>query len=292
MIVWWSCAPKNVENYASESRGKMVEQIKKAVEDADLVLVGIGEDFGISEKQIMNERPEVFADETLGEQALGYLVCQCRLQEAGDAARYSAYKNLWNLICDKNYFCISVNTDDILYQPITESGETFRQNRIVTPCGGYRKLQCSNGCEGVWEKPQDAWKIWAKEYVQMFQPKGTDRMVPAMPAEQVCPKCGKPLVFNNVYAQQYNEQGYLSEWEIYTKWLEGTVNRKVCILELGAGMKFPTVIRWPFEKVTAYNRKATMFRIHKSLYQFPDRVEGRGIGVKEDPVDFFANKFV
>ena len=98
MIVWWSCAPKNVENYASESRGKMVEQIKKTVEDADLVLVGIGEDFGISEKQIMNERPEVFADETLGEQALGYLVCQCRLQEAGDAARYSAYKNLWNLM--------------------------------------------------------------------------------------------------------------------------------------------------------------------------------------------------
>ena len=57
----------------------MVEQIKKAVEDADLVLVGIGEDFGISEKQIMNERPEVFADETLGErlEKLGVVVRSC-----------------------------------------------------------------------------------------------------------------------------------------------------------------------------------------------------------------------
>ena len=57
-------------------------------------------------------------------------------------------------------------------------------------------------------------------------------------------------------------------------------------------MKFPTVIRWPFEKVAAYNRKTSMFRIHRSLYQFPDSVEGRGIAVAEDPVEFFSNKFV
>lgn len=272
----------------------MVEQIKKAVKDADLVLVGIGEDFGVSEKQIMDEQPEVFADENLGEQALGYLVSQCRKEEKENATRYKAYKNLLDLIHDKNYFCISVNTDDILYQPIGENGENFRQNRIVTPCGGYRKLQCPKECTEVWEEPQTAWVIWAKEYVQAFQAskKGETKRIPALPKEQVCPKCGSSLVFNNVYAPHYNEHGYLSQWGIYTKWLEGTVNKKICILELGAGMKFPTVIRWPFEKVAAYNRKTSMFRIHRSLYQFPDSVEGRGIAVAEDPVEFFSNKFV
>ena len=83
----------------------MVEQIKKAVKDAELVLIGIGEDFGVSEKQLMDEQPEVYADEKLGEQALGYLVSQCRKEEKENAIRYKAYKNLLDLIHDKNYFC-------------------------------------------------------------------------------------------------------------------------------------------------------------------------------------------
>ena len=269
----------------------MVEQIRAAVETAQLVLVGIGEEFGISEKEIMEKYPEVFADETLSEQALGYLVQACREQEEKEqnGKLHQAYQHLWELIREKNYFCISANTDDLLYETTVENGGKFRQDRIVSPCGGYRKLQCPGECTEVWAEPETEWKNWAKNYIQNVGKQGTERN---MPKEQTCPKCGRPLVFNNVYAEHYKEQGYLEQWEVYRKWLEGTVNKKLCILELGAGMKFPTVIRWPFEKVTAYNRKAAMFRIHSSLYQFPDSVEDRGISVSENPVDFFANKFV
>lgn len=277
---------------------EMVEQIKKAIEEADLVLVGIGEEFGSSEKQIMAKYQEVFADENLGEQALGYLVGCCRELEkaqSGVAAQSKAYENLLGLIRDKNYFCVSVNTDDVLYHKIGQGGETFRQDRIVTPCGGYRKLQCPSGCADVWQEPDEEWNLWAKGYVQAVQQSGTtgeEYRNRQTPQEKRCPKCGGAMVFNNVYAQHYEEQGYLDQWKIYTKWLEGTVNKKVCILELGAGMKFPTVIRWPFEKVAAYNQKAVMFRVHNLLYQFPDNMAGRGISVPENPVDFFANKFV
>ena len=44
------------------------------------------------------------------------------------------------------------------------------------------------------------------------------------------------------------EEGYQKQWEKYTKWLQGTLNKKLCILELGVELNLPSIIRWPFEK--------------------------------------------
>ena len=101
-----------------------------------------------------------------------------------------------------------------------------------------------------------------------------------------CPSCGKPLIFNNIYAEKYDENGYLSQWQLYTKWLQGTLNRRILILELGVGMKFPSVIRWPFEKIAFFNNKASFYRVNETLYQMSEELKDKGISIAKNSIDW------
>ena len=100
------------------------------------------------------------------------------------------------------------------------------------------------------------------------------------------------MVYNNIKVQNYVEEGYLELWNRYKKWLQGTVNRKLCVLELGVGMKYPSVIRWPFEKIVFFNQKSSFFRVHSKLYQLTEEISERGYKIKEKPIDFLINRFV
>ena len=76
---------------------------------------------------------------------------------------------------------------------------------------------------------------------------------------------------------------------MYTKWLQGTVNRKLVVLELGVGMKFPGVIRFPFEKVAYFNQKAKFYRIHKNLYHLTEELASKGVGIADNAIDWLQN---
>jgi len=100
-----------------------------------------------------------------------------------------------------------------------------------------------------------------------------------------CPKCNEIMHPNVVTDEYYDEKGYLEKWGRYTKWLQGTVNRKLCILELGVGLSYPTVIRWPNEKIVTYNNKAYMFRIHDKLYQLSEGIGERAKSIAKNPMN-------
>ncbi len=104
-----------------------------------------------------------------------------------------------------------------------------------------------------------------------------------------CPRCGAGMILNVVQAEHYDERGYLSDWQSYTKWLQGSVNRKLLVLELGVGMQFPGVIRIPFEKIAFLNQKAKMYRIHENLYQLPEQLSEKGVGIAENTIDWLNN---
>ena len=107
--------------------------------------------------------------------------------------------------------------------------------------------------------------------------------------EPICGQCGSKLRFNQLGVSRYAEEGYLDQWNVYTKWLQGTVNKKLCVLELGVGMEYPSVIRFPFEKILFYNQKAYMYRIHPTLYHLGEEISDRGLGIGENPVDFLCD---
>ena len=73
-------------------------------------------------------------------------------------------------------------------------------------------------------------------------------------------------------------------------WLQGTMNRKVCLLELGAGLQFPSVIRFPFEKMAYFNQKATWFWVHRTLYQLTEEMAERSVSVPMHAVKLFEDK--
>lgn len=227
-----------------------MQNMKEKIANADLVLIGIGEEFEIKTSEIQKEDGE-----------------------AAVFKRKQAYCQLKELVKDKNYFIVTLCMDGIIHEA------EFDKNRIVEPCGSYYRLQCSNKCTPNIYKPDKEQTIKIHEYIE-GKCEEKDINLP------VCPKCNAPLVFNTIQTENYAEEGYLNMWQTYNKWLQGTVNKKLCILELGVGMRFPTVIRWAFEKVAYFNQKAVFFRVHSKLFQTTEEIKERSVGIQSDPMDF------
>ena len=78
----------------------------------------------------------------------------------------------------------------------------------------------------------------------------------------------------------------MEKWQLYTEWLQGSLNHKLIILELGVSLRFPSVIRWPFEKIAFFNNKASIYRINEKLYQMTEELSGKGIGIAQNAIDW------
>lgn len=235
----------------------MDKEIRDLLCEADIVLIGIGESFERRDVELETEKFKSFQKEEpllAGFERLTYW------KEHPDNKVVEAYNCLYELVKEKDYFVVTTCTDDRIYD------SDFPKERITAPCGTWQYLQCSDCC--------------------------TEELLPV--SEQMvlekknifCPHCGKKAVFNQVTCGKYNESGYMAQWVEYRNWLQKTINKKVCILELGAGMKYPTIIRWPFEKIAFCNQKASFIRVHKSLFQLSEELHGQGNSIEADPIDF------
>lgn len=261
-------------------RTEIIAKQKKMLEmiaDADMVLVGIGEEFNESFGDIgkfprlMSALEEVDINQTL-EWTVPFLEHRY-LIEHNDGMLIEAYRNLYDLIKDKNYFVITTCIDENIKKA------AFDTERLVEPCGNYKMLQCSAKCTSELS-PSDEFSDLVNQ--ALLDGVGLDSLeIPK------CPVCGKPLAFNNILCENnYVEDSYQEQWGKYTKWLQMTLNKKLCILELGVEMNLPNIIRWPFEKVAFYNQKASFFRINGSLYQLTEKLGDKGTSIHENAIDF------
>lgn len=256
---------------------KEAAEVKEALEKADMVLVGIGEEFEENEYLMQNSVYRQICEKVAAEKILWVMPYVNAIFLRDDKRLQKAYRSLGGMLADKNYFVISVCTNGFL------SKAGLREERLVEPCGSYEKMQCVNGCEGsvapVCEtllEEVEACCRGTKGWKELNRP--------------VCSACKAPYVFNSLYTERYLEEGYSERWKLYTKWLQGTVNRKLCILELGAGMMFSGVTRFRFEKIAGLNQKAKLIRVHRHLYQLPEEIAARGIGISKNSVEFMAEK--
>ncbi len=212
-----------------------------------------------------------------------------------------AYEALYELVREKDYFIVTMATDARIYEtPLGSRQETVevpgqmpdgdlcceaweeglrekfnrifppkqkpresRWERIVAPCGNETWRQCSRACtKDIWE--------------------------PGEIPDDCCPHCGAPLTGNTTEAQVYIQEGYLPQWERYTHWLAGTLNKKTLILELGVGFGNPGVIRFPFEKAAYFNKKAFLLRVNRRFPQIAGELYGRAAGIGADSVEWIA----
>ena len=252
-------------------------ELRKKIQEAELVLVGIGEECQYDWSALLQDgRYQEIEKETEGDERYAWIVpfLQKMILRRGRDERWDrAYQTLREMLFGKNYFIVSLCLDDYLY------GAGFDESKIVSPCGGFRMMQCNKNCAGqLSDMPEKDYEAVLRYY------RGEEPLVSL--EEPVCELCGEKLRFNQLGVERYAQEGYLEQWNRYTKWLQGTVNKKLCILELGAGMAYPGIVRFPFEKVAYYNQKAFMYRVHPHLFQLGEEIADRGQAVADDPIDF------
>lgn len=250
--------------------------LKEKIADADLVLIGIGEEFNEDFSKI-GEYPKLVKalEQVEKNPQLSWLVPyleQMYLAQHQNQELVEAYEKLGSLVQGKNCFMITTCIDG----RISHTGADVE--KMVAPCGSYKKLQCSaKCCTKLW----DAEEVMKDIKTQLEEETNLEKL-----QQPVCEHCGKPLVFNNIMAENYVEEGYLEQWEKYTKWLQLTLNKKLCIIELGVGLNMPGIMRWPFEKIAFYNKKASFFRINQTVYQLPEDVGEKGISIEGNAKEF------
>lgn len=252
-------------------------EVRDKTGEAELVLVGLGGEFCDSMR--LRKIPEyVRGKELLQEAGYHWLIpawneyCSAKLEDIITPA----LAKLAGLLDEKNYFVVATATDSRV------AAAPWHEGRLVMPCGTVMKKQCVKSGDSTIEDvtPEDRAvmrEFFRKLYLGQFVQEG-------VPELERCGKCGSPMVLNNIFAEGYDENGYLEQWRIYTKWLQGTVNHRLLVLELGVGMRFPTVVRWPFEKVAFFNNKATFVRVNEKLYQLSEELAIKGCGIAQNAI--------
>lgn len=259
-----------------------IEKVLTVLREADMVLVGLGEDFDDTGRLRFDEK-YIEGKKYLQERACYSFVPAWREYCSDKMADTlsPALKKLEKLLDGKNYFVVSVATDKRILQSV------LNRERLVMPCGTTQYKQCGSGC------PDTILELTEEDKAAMTH--FFDRLCDGQlsmedsPVLGSCPNCHAAMVLNNIYAENYDEQGYMPQWEKYTKWLQGTLNHKLAVLELGVGMQFPSVIRWPFEKAAYFNRKASFIRVHETLYQLTEELSGKGCGISQNAIEWLEN---
>lgn len=257
------------------------EELREQLAQAELVLVGLGEEFDAA-CQLKSVEEFTRGRQFLQDQSVSWLVpawgeyCVERL--GLDMVR-PVLEKLVSLLNGKNYYAVSVSTNSAV-------ASVMGSDRLVMPCGSVLTKQCGNDCEGeIFPVGKEDLTSQNTFFQKLWNGCFEWGEVPLLGS---CSRCGHPMVLNNVYTSGYDEHGYLEAWQRYTKWLQGTLNRRLLLLELGVSMGFPTVVRRPFEKITTYNRKAFLYRVNENLYQIPTELLSKGVGISKNAIDWLS----
>jgi hypothetical protein len=266
--------------------GKLSEMIKAS----ELCIIGIGDEWnwvkwGIRQDPRYSQILEYCKDE--GNQWLLPIVEYEYAYYNEDKRTEEAYKGLKKLIGDKKYFIVS----DIFLQDALIFG--FDYDRAVYPCGNYGLLQTNDVADGLMnsDKTDEFMEIVDSIHAVITNLDGNfgEDSTFRRPF-----KDGKELYLNQKRSEygkiKYNESAYMDGWDKYMKYLTTTVNKKVLLLELGVGLDYPTVIRWPFEKLAFVNEKAHLVRVHERLFHHTPEIAEKTDSIKMNSVDYILQE--
>lgn len=184
------------------------------------------------------------------------------------------YKNIFELVKNKNYFVITTNVDEQFYK----SG--FDKDKIFATQGSYRYIQCKNACHN---KIYDATNIVKKMIENITDCKIPTKLVPK------CPVCGGEMEVNlrkDAYFVQ--DDNWYKQDKKYGEFLDKTKNKRLLLLEFGVGFNTPGIIRFPFEQMTYQNENCILIRFNKdNCMTFLD-IENRILKVEDHIKDIVS----
>lgn len=163
------------------------------------------------------------------------------------------YKELYQLVKDKDYFVITTNVDGQFQQA------GFDPERFFEVQGNYGEWQCSVPCQKKVYDNETAIREMVKQIQDLKIP---SNLVPT------CPNCGTPLTMHLRIDETFVEdERWHQASDAYLAFLESIGSQKVVFLELGVGYNTPTIIRYPFEKMTAVLPDAYLIRLNREDVQ-------------------------
>ena len=198
-----------------------------------------------------------------------------------------AYKKLFELVKNKNYFVLTTNVDHCFQKA------GFDKSRLFYTQGDYGLWQCSEPCHKKTYDNQLFVEKMIKEQGFVIQDdgglelpeNGFEGIKMTVPSELVprCPVCGKPMSMNLRADDTFVEdEGWNKAAGRYEDFLNENKDGKIVYLELGVGGNTPGIIKYPFWKMTYANPKAKYICINKGEAVVPKEIENQSICVNND----------
>ncbi len=159
------------------------------------------------------------------------------------------YCDLLKLIKNKAYYVITTIVDG----QFGKAG--FLKDRLFMVQGDYGKLQCARACHQVLYDNEEM----AREMVL----EQNDCRIPSHLVPK-CPRCGEDMEPNIRKDQFFIEDDVWHQASSkYLQFVTTLGERPLVLLELGVGYNTPSIIKLPFERITAESPCATLIRINK-----------------------------
>lgn len=209
-----------------------------------------------------------------------YIYCNRYMRAPG-----SAYADLLDLVRDRDYFVLTTNVD----HQFQLAG--FDKRRLFYTQGDYGLLQCSEPCHaGTYDNRA---QVFAMLEAQGFE-QGEDGLyaLPAgvrprmeVPSELVphCPVCGRPMSMNLRSDGTFVEdEGWHRAAERWADFQRRHERARTLYLELGVGYNTPVIIKFPFWRAVASNRRATYACVNMGEAVAPIDIERRSILIDAD----------
>ena len=184
-----------------------------------------------------------------------------------DAPR-PVYADLLSILRDRDYFVLTTNVD----HQFQRAG--FDKARLFYTQGDYGLWQCARPCHD---------KTYDNEVA-------VRRMIDAqrdmrIPGELVphCPLCGGPMTMNLRCDERFvQDAGWYAARQRYADFVRGHGHGRVLYLELGVGGNTPAIIKYPFWGFTADNPDAIYACINLGQAHAPEEIAARSICIDAD----------
>ena len=178
------------------------------------------------------------------------------------------YKDLLELVKDKDYFVLTTNVD----HQFQLAG--FDKKRLFYTQGDYGLWQCSKACHQKTYDNEESVRRMLAEQKNMRIPRS---LIPK------CPICGAPMTMNlrtdNTFVQ---DEGWYAAANRYEDFLCRHENLHILYLELGVGANTPGIIKYPFWRAVYQNPKAVYACINYGEAFVPKEIADRAICIDGD----------
>ena len=178
------------------------------------------------------------------------------------------YQQFFDLVKDKDYFVITTNVAHCFQKAV------FDKKRLFYTQGDYGLFQCSVPCHNKTYDNEEAVRRMAKEQRNMRIP---TELIPR------CPVCGKPMTLNLRADDKFvQDEGWDIACGRYERFLNKHNRDNILYLELGVGYNTPAIIKYPFWRLTAQNRRATYACINYGEAFCPEQIQKQSICLNDD----------